>query len=401
MRAVFKQPGYPQLFTGTATATVGDSLMLLVLAIWVKDLTGSNGAAGLTMFFLGAPMLAAPLFAMFVDRFPHRPFLVVANLVNAVFLIPLFFVDGSGDVWLVYLTAFLLGVGSTVDGPALNGLLKKVLPADMLVEANGLSQTVRQGMRLAGPLVGAGIYLFGGGMAVAVVNAVCLILAAVAIGFVPIREKAVAPRTNRWRSELVAGFKFLGGQAGLRRASLGLLLAGGSLGSIEAVGFAIVDDGLGRSPEFISVIVTVMGVGGLLGGVFAARTVKRLGELATAGLALGMIAVTTAVWIVPNVVSVLAAAPMIGAALPLMVVSATTLVQRVSPTEIIGRVSSAMDQSFAVPQVASVALGALLVTAVDYRLVLVGMTVMLAVAAGYLYVGRKLTAPVPPVDTAA
>jgi len=201
--------------------------------------------------------------------------------------------------------------------------------------------------------------------------------------------------------ELVAGFKFLGGQAGLRRASLGLLLAGGSLGAIEAVGFAIVDDGLGRSPEFISVIVTVMGVGGLLGGVFAARTVKRLGELATAGLALGMIAVTTAVWIVPNVVSVLAAAPMIGAALPLMVVSANTLVQRVSPTEIIGRVSSAMDQSFAVPQVASVALGALLVTAVDYRLVLVGMTVMLAVAAGYLYVGRKLTAPVPPVDTAA
>lgn len=44
---------------------IGDSLMLIVLAIWVKGLTGSNGAAGLTFFFMALPLLAAPVAGIF------------------------------------------------------------------------------------------------------------------------------------------------------------------------------------------------------------------------------------------------------------------------------------------------------------------------------------------------
>ncbi|HIW62025.1 MAG TPA: MFS transporter [Candidatus Stackebrandtia excrementipullorum] len=401
MRALFTQRGFPALFAGTASATVGDWLMLLVLAIWVKDLTGLDGAAGLVMFCLGTPMLVAPLFAVVVDRFPHRPFLVVANVLNAMFLLPLLFVDDAADVWLVYLTAFLLGIGSTVDGPALNGLRKKLLPERFLVDANGLSQTVRQGMRLGGPLAGAGLYLVGGGTVVAITAMGFLLLAAALIGCVRLAEERPTPTHNGTRNELVAGFAFVRRTASLRRAVVGLMIAGVSLGAIESVAFAITDTGLGRGPEFVSVIVSFMGIGGLVGGLSAAPLVRRVGELATCAGGLVAIALSLAVWTIPSTVTVLAVAPLLGFALPLVMVAANTLAQRESPNDVIGRVSSAVDQSFAVPQVFSIAMGAGLVTVVDYRLVLVGMALIMMTGGWYLYNGRVYSAPDRTIEKAA
>ncbi len=79
VKAAFGQPGFRLLFAGQLASMIGDSLMLIVLAIWVKDLTGSNGAAGLTFFFLAIPALVAPLFGMFVDRFKRRTLAVLGQ----------------------------------------------------------------------------------------------------------------------------------------------------------------------------------------------------------------------------------------------------------------------------------------------------------------------------------
>ena len=61
MRRAFRQEGFTRLFAGLTTSMLGDSVMLLVLSMWVKTLTGSNGAAGLTFFWMVVPALFAPL----------------------------------------------------------------------------------------------------------------------------------------------------------------------------------------------------------------------------------------------------------------------------------------------------------------------------------------------------
>ena len=55
MRRAFAVPGFGRLYVGTTASMVGDSLMLIVMSMWVKTLTGSNGAAGLTFMFLTLP----------------------------------------------------------------------------------------------------------------------------------------------------------------------------------------------------------------------------------------------------------------------------------------------------------------------------------------------------------
>lgn len=50
MRAAFSEKRFRRLFVGVTASMSGDSVMLLVLSTWVRSITGSNAAAGLTFF---------------------------------------------------------------------------------------------------------------------------------------------------------------------------------------------------------------------------------------------------------------------------------------------------------------------------------------------------------------
>ena len=158
MRTVLRRPDFRLLFGGLLASMTAESILLLALAIWVKDLTGSNGLAGATIFAVIAPMTLAPLVGWVVDRYPRRPFFVAANLVTAALLAPLFTVRDAGDVWIIYVVAALYGLSYITLGAALSGLIREMVPVELLAEANGVLQTVRQGLRLVGPLAGAALY---------------------------------------------------------------------------------------------------------------------------------------------------------------------------------------------------------------------------------------------------
>src|SRR5699024_8820719 len=75
----------------------GDSLLILTLPIWVKDLTGSDSAAGLVFLALGLAVFLAPLAGYVADRVSRTRLLIVANLVNAAVVMSLLLVGGTGQ----------------------------------------------------------------------------------------------------------------------------------------------------------------------------------------------------------------------------------------------------------------------------------------------------------------
>src|SRR5215471_14651775 len=273
MRAVLRRPDFRLFFIGSVTTIIGETALLLVLAIWVKTLTGSNSLAGLTLFALAAPALAAPLLGWVVDRFRRKPFLVATLIVTAAALVALLFVRGRAQVGIIYAVAVAYGVSQLLSSAANNGLMKELLPEDLLAEANGAFQTVRQGLRLVTPIGGAGLFALLGGWAVASFDIACLLIAAACIGALKVRESGPQPAQLHWLGEVSAGVRYLFGPASLRRSIIGLLIAITVLGFAETVIFAYVDQGLHRSPTFVSVLVCIQGIGGLLGGLFAARIV--------------------------------------------------------------------------------------------------------------------------------
>jgi hypothetical protein len=73
-----------------------------------------------------------------------------------------------------------------------------------------------------------------------------------------------------------------------------------------------------------------------------------------------------------------------GAGLGWLIVGFGTSIQLRTPARLQGRVASAADTMTSTPQTISIALGAVLVTVVDYRLLVVVMTVVVVACAMYL-----------------
>jgi hypothetical protein len=65
-------------------------------------------------------------------------------------------------------------------------------------------------------------------------------------------------------------------------------------------------------------------------------------------------------------------------------VGAITLIQRRTPGPLLGRVDATLEFAIVVPQAASIALGAALIAAVNYRILLLAMAAVIGFAAVYL-----------------
>lgn len=386
LRQLLRRHDFRLLFAGLTLSMFGDAAMLIVLSIWVKSLTGSNGAAGLTFVFLAAPQLFSPLGGWLADRVRRRPFLVVVNLGSALIVLPLIFVRNSGDVWIVYAVAAGYGISYVLVGAALNSLLKTMLPVEVLAEANGAIQTTKEALRLVGPLVGAGIFAAFGGAWVAVLDACTFIGAAAVLTALRVREVKPAKPELHWLRELSAGFRHLFAERVLLHVSVAI---GGALlviGFSESVIFAVAEDGLHRPPAFVGVIVSVQGVGAVLGGLAAARVVRRIGEVRAIVCGLLAFAAGLALLVLPSLPAVLGGAAVVGTGLPLLLVGFVTLLQRRTPLEIMGRVSSASGVFVGTPQTVSIGVGAAAVSLVDFRLLLAVMVFGTLISAGYLWV---------------
>ncbi|MFI6267118.1 MFS transporter [Micromonospora sp. NPDC051006] len=395
MRTVLRRPEFRLLFGGLLASMTAESILLLALAIWVKDLTGSNGMAGGTIFAIIAPMTLAPLIGWFVDRYPRRPFFVVANLVTAVLLMPLFLVRDRTDVWIIYAVAALYGLSYLTLSAALNGLIRELVPVELLAEANGVLQTVRQGLRLIGPLAGAGLYAAVGGGVLAAIGMVGFLSAAVVVAALRTTQQAPSRAGPRWTAELGAGLRHLAGEPALRRALLGYGFGSLVMGFTESLIFAYVDHGLRRDAAFVGVLVTVQGIGGLIGGLCSAGAVRRLGEVGTLAVGVAFFAPAALMLAYPDLRLGTAAVLLAGVSLPLTMVGLNTLVQRRTPPRLLGRVTAAAEAVISGPQAVSIGAGALLVGVLDYRLLflLIGLATLLA--GGYLWRGRHLSAPPP------
>jgi MFS family permease len=329
-------------------------------------LTDSNAMAGFTFFFMVLPALGAPLLGVWVDRLPRKPILVWGNLASAAAVLPLVLVRDEGDVWLIWAVAFLYGVSFVVLPAAVNGLLKELLPEELLVDANSGLATFKEGFRLFGPLVGAAIFATAGGWLVAVVDAASFVVAAAFIATIRVTEAAAPPRTG-FRDEVGAGLRFLVSDRVLRNVLVGLGASILVIGFFESSIYALID-AFDRAPTFAGVLVTVQGVGAVAGGLTASRLVRRLGEVAATATGLAAMALSTAVVaLARDLTVVFAGVVILGIAIPWTFVAFTTLMQRRTPGHLIGRVSATVDVVLSTPQAVSLALGSLLVSLLDYR----------------------------------
>ena len=384
MKHAFAHAGFGRLYAGLTTSAFGDAVMLLVLSMWVKTLTGSNAQAGLTFLFMLLPSLVAPALGVWVDKVRRRPLLVWGNLASAVILLPLLLVRQASDVWILWTVAFLYGISFVVLPAAVNGLLKELLPDDVLVDANAALQTTKEAFRLVGPLIGAGIFAGFGGGVVALVDAASFVAAAAVTATIRVREEEPAREESHVWHRMAAGVRHLIGDRVLRDVIIGFGIMQLVVGFTEASIYALLD-GFGKPPTFAGVVLTVQGVGAIAGGLASNRVIRRIGEVSTS--VAGMVVLAGGIMVVALTDSLgvmLVAVAVLGTAIPPLFVAVMTLIQRRTPQRIMGRVSLATEVVMGTPQAISLAVGALLVAMLSYHVIFGLIAVVTLIGAGYI-----------------
>src|SRR5579872_7240125 len=371
MKAVLADRNFRWFLGGQFLSIFGDTSAWLAMGIWVRELTGSNAEAGLTFFFFTLATLCGPLAGVVVDRMHRRTVLVWGNLAGAAVVLGLLAVHGRGQVWVIWLVAFLYGVVAAFLDSGETALLATMMPADRLADANGLLSTSRQGVRLFGPLVGAAIFAVAGGGVVAVIDAGTFVVAAGSLFFVRVDESAPVPEHRGWWHSVTAGAVHVWRDVVLRQVVSATALACVVIGFLETLGFAVVTDGLHRRASFLGVLITI----------------QRIGAVFAVGAALVLAGGGCALEVSSSLLLVAPGVALLGLGLPWLIVALTTLMQRRTPNELQGRVSAAVGVLVTAPQTISIALGAALVAVFDYRLLLVVVAVVMA-ASGVLLVTR-------------
>ena len=97
MRTLLSYRDARLLLAGQTLSSFGDWAMLIVLAVWMKFLTGSSALAGLTFFVFAAGSLLGPLGGLLADRMRRRPLMIVADCVLGAFVLVLLFVHDRSD----------------------------------------------------------------------------------------------------------------------------------------------------------------------------------------------------------------------------------------------------------------------------------------------------------------
>ena len=376
---------------GWTVSQFGDWAMIIVLGVWAKDLTDSNAAAGLVFFALAAPSLFSPLSGLLVDRLPRRRVMTWTYSAEALAMLSLLFVHDRGDVWLIYAVTVFYGAAGTFAASARSALMTVILPREMLAEANGIFQTVREGLRLIAPLAGAGIYSASGGGTVAVLDSATFVAVVVSVLFLRTSEPKFEREEHHFLTEVLAGVRHIVRTSALAQiiftCGVCLLVVGFS----ETVIFAVLDQGLHRPTSFFGVLSSLQGVGAIAGGVTAARMLRRLGDATVVGLGMALFAVGDLSFVSSSLPLVLVGIAVAGAGVAWLIVGFGTAIQTRTPDRLQGRVFSAADTVVSTPQTVSIALGAVLISAVDYRvLVLVEAAVTLLCA---IYLVTRRIAP--------
>jgi MFS family permease len=381
MRDLAKSRDARVYLVGQSFSLFGDTAMFLALGIWVKELTHSNADAGLTFLFFPLAALFSPLAGMVVDRVRRRPTLIWVNFLSAALVMLLLFVHHASDIWIVYLTMFLYSFAGNFIGSAQSAFLTTLLAPEQLGDANGFLRTVREGLRLVAPLVGAGLFVVVGGHWIAALDSATFVIAGFSILALHVREEKPVRAPEHFLAEISAGFHHVARTPILRRMAISLAVALSVVGFIETAIFAITSDELHRSPSFIGVLMAAQGVGALIGGPLSAPVMRRIGERWLCGVGLIGIVMGSLLLEGGSLTFVMMGGVFFGVALPPLLVGAYTLLQLRTPNDLQGRAFSAFDLIASLPQTLSIGVGAILVTVIGYQGELTIIAIVVSIAA--------------------
>jgi MFS family permease len=333
----------------TALTNLADGVLKLALPLLAARLTGSPAQVTAVSLTLTLPWLLVALHVgVLVDRFDRRRLLWGANGLRlaAVGWLAVSAAAGGVTVGRLLAAGAVLGVADVLAATSASALVPAAVPAAGRERANAWMVGVETvGQEFAGPFVGGLLLAAGTGLALGVTG-VAYALAALSLLLLVGRFRAAAPAADAApgsvHGRIVEGLRFLWRDPVLRTLSLVVAVLAAVWGAWLALMPLYAQQAMDLGPRQYGVVLSALGVGGLVGAV-AVRAVNRLlgarwamfADLVCTVTMVALPALTTNVW------AVAAGAFLGGMGGTLWSVNARIIAQRVVPDAMLGRYGAA------------------------------------------------------------
>jgi MFS family permease len=226
------------------------------------------------------PVLLIGLLAgVWVDRLRRRPILIIADISRAVLLgtVPLAAALGVLRIEQLYLVALLVG-GLTVFFEVANqSFLPTLVQREHIVEGNSKLSTSESLAEIGGPaLAGVLVQVITAPIAI-LFDALSFLVSALCAGFIRVREPAPSlpeERQSLWR-EMREGLHLVLGNPLLRATTAALSVRAFFGGAFATLYGLYVIRQLGLTPAIYGLLVTMGGLGALVGALLAGRIARR------------------------------------------------------------------------------------------------------------------------------
>ena len=362
LKSVFRNPNLRKVQVALAASMIGDWAYATAVAVWAYGVGGATAVGIWTAIRMGLLALTSPVGATFADRYSRRTVMIIADALRAVLVAAAalcLFLDLHPA--FVFVIATLTSVVSTAFRPAQRALMPSLANRpEELTASNGTSSTLESLAFFLGPSLGALLLIVTDVEVVFLLNVLTFLWSMALIMRIkvpahPVLTSRAAPAGDpgedagedpkeSFFTEVSAGFRTIVRDKDLlivtAEVSAQTVVAGASAVFTIVMAVSI----LGTGPEGVGYLDSMFGVGAIVGG-FAAIARASRGRLAqdmTYGVVLWSIPLLlVTAWPTPGVAFV--AVILLGFGNPLVDVNMETIIQRVTPEAVLGRVFGALE----------------------------------------------------------
>jgi MFS family permease len=210
-----RERDFALFWIGATVSHIGDGFFLVAIAWQVFDLWNVPTALGVVGAAETVPLVAFVLVGGVVtDRFERRLVLIASSALRGtcVAVLGVLAITHAIELWHIFAIAAVYGAGQAFQGPAAGAIVPDLVPARLLVQANSLSQVMRQlAFAFIGPAVG-GLVVRGLGVGTAfLLDAVSFGIAMVMLAALRSRPPAAlrGGEAASMRRDIVEGIRFV------------------------------------------------------------------------------------------------------------------------------------------------------------------------------------------------
>lgn len=273
------------LWASVGVSSFGNALTEVALPLLALFVVGvSPTQLGVVVAVEQVAWLVLGLFAgVWVDRWPRRMVLVASDLGRALLIValPVAYLSGQLQYWLLVLVGLLVGVGNVFAGVAHSAVIPEIVPRESLIDANAKINAVDTATSLSGSaLVGPLVAFLGAPLALAM-DAVSFLGSALLLKGLTVPGAAPEPVLDapprHFRRELADGLRIVAHDPLFRTLTLGSAAFNAAVAAQYVLGLLFLAE-LETPTAFYGVLLAAGGVGALLGSVLVSRLSARWGE---------------------------------------------------------------------------------------------------------------------------